>query len=102
VLGLLASFKGDIMNWLSMVAMLPFLMLVKGEGKGEEKIQVNYKKLMELAVIALVTAGLSSYVMVQVMDVKIDFIHEDIAELKKVIDKVDDKVDKIIWERVVK
>lgn len=85
MIGLISSIKSDIMTWLPMI---PFILVVKATN-GNSKIQINYTRLIELAVIALVTAGVSNYITVKVMTV-------EISHLEQKVDRVDGKVDRII------
>lgn len=86
---LLAMLKHDIIGWL---ALIPFLIVVKNANGKQDGIRLNYTRIIEAALIALLTAGISGVFLVQKMDVEIGHIEESLDELKI-------KVDKLVWER---
>ena len=82
MIGLLMSLKDSTWSYL---AFIPFLMVVKGSGG----YKVNYTRLIEAGIIALITAGLSGYILVQKMDI-------EMGHLEKTVERIDKKVDRII------
>jgi len=100
MMALVALLKDPNWNWL---ALLPFLMVVKGVNGGEDKVQIRTTRIMEAGIIAImtaiVTASATSFVLMKAMDIELNFVQKSITNVEKKVDHLEEKMDKIIWER---
>lgn len=62
---------------------LPFLLM-----SSNGKVQINYTRLFEAAIIAILTAVFTNYVSTKVMEVKLENINKQIVNLEKKVDKI--------------
>ena len=74
----------DNHHWIETI---PFLLMAS-----DGKIKVNSGRIIEAVIIAVITALVSSYVMVQKMEVRLDYIERHVVDVRQ------DLKDHIIWD----
>ncbi len=65
---------------------IPFLLLTVHDGK--MKVSLNFSRILEMIVMAVVLGGMTLYVTTAVLEVKMDSIKEEIREVKQQVNNI--------------
>lgn len=69
-----------------MLGGIPFLMTINNE------LKINKARIFEALIIAVLTAGITSYVTLEKMQIKYDTLVTRVERVEKVVDRVVDKM----------
>ena len=70
-------------EWLGCI---PFLLLTVHDGK--MKISLNFSRIVEMIVMAVVLGGLTLYVTTSVLEVKLEGVQAEVRDVKRLVDKI--------------
>ena len=65
---------------------IPFLLLTVHDGK--MRVSLNFSRILEMIVMAVVLGGLTLYVTTEVLEVKLEGVKVEVREVKQKVDQI--------------